>query len=150
MSNKFDLDVAHKIKADKPIDPAKVLAFMQERLLRISNSPTISNDGKGNLHFKGNIKGTLKFIGVNLNINVLSEGNSARIKIDGKQYSGLTLWIVDIFNLILVFLSFGASFLFFPFFLFFIIARFSVEKRMAKMPKEFIDKLVKETDIEFS
>lgn len=148
MFKDLTIDVTHKIKGDQPIEQDKVLAFMKERLTKNASGAKIETRSDGSLAFKGILMGSQKSTGLQLQASVNSEGNTAKLHLNGKPYRGPLNWFVLITTLI-SFALWQYGFFWFFISLIGIIGLVQYNKMMATIPKAFIDKLVKETDSEF-
>lgn len=149
MFKSFDLDVTHKIKSDQPIDQSKVLAFLKERLGKIASRAKVDIGTDGTLNFKGIILGSQQVVGLKLQASVVTEGNSAKVRLNGKPYWGPMYWVAAIFFWVSLGLwQYGPSWILLSLLLG--ISVYQMRKYFDKYPKQFIDKLIKETDTEFS
>mgnify|MGYP003609079893 CR=1 FL=1 len=149
MFKDLTVDVTHKIKGDQPIDQAKVLEFMKERLIRNSSGAKVETKSDGSLDFKGTLMGSQKTTGLKLQASVTTEGNSAKLHISGKPFRGPMFWFFAICWIGSIALwQYGIFWVVFTFIC--LPAVLKSNKMLETLPKVFVDKLVKETDSEFA
>ncbi len=151
MFKSMELDIFHKIKAEKELNSEKIIKFMNDRLSSITNNYKVLDESKTKLRIRGTILGTMKILGIDVNLNVTSEGNSAKLRIVGKQFNGPFFWVLWSCLIIIGFIFIGGGGFvgtIITLIYLFVFTRFM--KSFASKPKELLEKVVKEADIEFS
>lgn len=146
----MDTDVHHKISMKKPKQADEIISFIEGRLNALFSSHKVIAKTDNALKAKGIILGTIALLGMTLDATVKTEENDAKIKVTGKTHRGPMFWITWICVVIIVLflisaLGFiGAMMGFVPIFAFVVMM-----KNVEKKPKQLIDKIVQETDVEF-
>jgi len=147
----MDTDVHHKISMKKPRHSDEIISFIEGRLNAFFSGHRVTSKTDNELSAKGNIAGTLALLGMTLDVSARTEDNDAKIKVTGKTRRGPMFWITWVcLMIIVIFLISAIGFAgvvigFIP-----IIAFVIMMKMVEKKPKQLIDKIVQETDVEFS
>lgn len=147
----MELDLFHKIKSDKQLDSKSIITFIKDRLNSITESFETIEETDKMLHAKGLISGTIKIVGMDIKVSAETEASSAKLKFDGKHYHGPFFWALwgclmfIVLVLIVRFDFMGAIVGFIPIFAF-----SRIQKAFESKPKDLLEKVIRETDMEFS